>query len=618
MKKLITKGFLSCILSSLFIVPAQASTQVPLQNEKSELLQALEIDAFTNPDIAAVPFEGKSIFKDVTRNNEKKTEAAYYPITSNPVLMEKMLATKTNANSTDELIEKYKLNTSWGAIKNIEDGKQYYFTQINEPTMRSGYTQLYRAAEFTIYNDEFEELKNFKVTSMDTVMHWTLNPEMSVKAFNNDSKWEFMVHMHGFKDLSGAGPIGCRDTVFVVNENSEVLRKLPNSDGAQLIKYGTYNKYHLAVYSPVYSGLHDSVQMQYYDPKKIGKLNTDMPTPLYTYKIPLNLTTYSQGPLFDLTEIDGTNYYVSCYYEKPFVQNGDQMDPVWEMNNKFIIDLYDTSFKLVKTIKLPLIGQDKHELSMSSLVSFDKYIFTKHLFNDDDKIEIVYGMSRYYVDCDCERTDFYLVNEDGEILKEMTKMTAGVFKLQDIAGQSDEYALIQGGGNAVTGFKMFKMPEMEESITFPAVHNGELLSMSFNRIPTKNSYEYVFGLGRGESADNTVYGGIAYYDREGKMTKRVRIDLGLNAAMFSAIIQPNTLNPFVFVGDEDMEYLFTAKRSVDKSGNKIEGSFGIANEKEILYEWKDNLKRGIRCATAGVVADENVSFLKIPLRRYHK
>lgn len=589
------------MLGAITMSATLAGAQV-LMPQKSENLLQREQAAFLDPNVKTIPFESKSTFKE---GKPRKIESGIQtqPITTNPVLMQKAMADaqKESGNAAADLVEKFRTNLAWGSFTNMTDNKLYYFTQENVPSgIPNGIMgQYYKAAKFKIYNDNFEELKSFEVSSIDTVMQFTLNGGVSSRVFNSDDKWEFMVHMHGFSKI-GQGPEYCRDTVFIVNENSEVLRKIGSVSTAMLNQYDAL-KYHLSLYQPQYTGVQDKVELSIYDPKAIGKPDTEMPEALYHFEKPNNVLSYSNGPSFEMMNVEGTNYYVASFYEKPFMADDDIHNPVVEKDNKFIVEIYDTKFQLVKSIKLPLIGQDKNDYSMSTLSDgFYQYMLTKHVFNDDDNFEIVYGMSRYYPEIDAEKVDYYLMDENGEILKEMIKETGGTIKLMDIPGQSDEYAVLIGGGDAITDITMYKMPEMEAVFNFPARHGNDLLSLSFDRTPVGDSYEYVFGLGNGEVTDNTVYGIIANYNTKGENTKRFRINLGDKVARFSAIVQGNMMNPYSIIADDQREFVYFLTTVTDDGG--YNSLFGIANENETVYSWDE--------ASAGVLADESRTHLK--------
>lgn len=603
-----TRSFLGCLLLGAAVTSGTVQAQTFVQSEKSETLIQREMDAFLDPDITTIPQEGRSLFRDTKEQRLNEFEIGKtYPIETNPVLANKIGASK--AFAPDGLNVDAEINSGWGTIVSTDTELQYLYTQEDEKSFNFGATNYYRSSTFKIYDENFDVIKSFTVNSNDTTMFFRL-VNASSKILNNDSKWEFSVSVHGFSG-GEISPATIKDTVIIVNEDSEVLKRVPNTTYVAFnkVKVGSAQKYQMQVFDNYYPSLGHTAQIcRFYDPKKLGGVDESMPESLFTYSVENKYLTYSYGPTFSLYNIDGTDYYVASRYEKPFVANDDQMNPEYEMNNKFLISFYNTSFEIVKEISLPLIGQDKHELSMSSLGDFSDYMFTSKVFNDDDKLEMIYGMSRYYVDCDCERVDYYLINEDGEILKELEKEVAGVIALQDIPGYSKQYALLQGASDAVTGFIMYDMPEMKRQTVFPAFHNGNLLSLSFERIASDNSYEYVFGLGQGESGNNTVYGRIAHYDNTGKMKKIVKIDLGQSAARFNPIIMASTLNPYTFIADDKIEYLYFANNYADNSS--ITSKFGIANDEKVLYTWEDDVDNNEFVGGAGIMTDSKRSYVK--------
>lgn len=586
-----------------------------LLNNKSEWLQMRERETFTDPNASTIPYEGYTLRDYAERNfpefGEKTSEM--FPIESNRALADKVsrrnIGKQADGNSLETKKEFYDI--SWGTFTTVEDGKSYVFTQENEksvPHNPNSAMWYYRSATFTVYNEDFEEIKSFKVASSDTTYSFTLIPDVSYKVFDNDADWEFMVQIHGFENASVGGPESCRDTVLVVNESGEIQKRFYQATSVSINTVrGKYsNTYQLQVSRPYYNGVQENQEIVFYDPKKIQSETDVLSEPVFTYSVPANLLAYTRGPIFYYLDIEGVDYYMATKYEKPFCIDNDPENPVWETDNRYIVTLYDTSFEKVKEISLPLIGQKENNLSLSQLGDFSDYMISRHVFNSDDKIELIYGMNRYYAECDCSKTDYYLVNEDGEVLQELMKEAVGVMKLPSLAGQSDEYAVFQGTADAISSIMMYQVPALEEAFTFPALYQGSLLSLSFTRLAVDDSYQYVFGLGRGEQGDNTVLGGVNYYDTKGVLKKKVRFDLGNKIAAFSPVLDPTTLDPYGFIADEKREYLFFA---TDYLGNDtFEQRFSIANEDEILYTWNcttDEIIKG-----AGVMGDAGQQNLK--------
>lgn len=595
------KPFLSRMLTYLIMMLLPLA--LGAQNELSEL-EKQQIENFRNPNVNYIPYQGKTLKDFETRGDVFNNEVEMKSIAEHPILSKKKKnnGSKVTQNvGTDDLEEIGTITTpTWGVATLMEDNTAITFTQdfTVSFTYGSSKQKYYNSTTITLLDENFDSIKSITIKTPDTTQSIRVLGIFSKKMFNSDDKIELMVKVHGFaSEYWGQGPISCRDTILVVNEDGEILRRYGNVSSANIHKIGSTNRLMIAMNN--YSGVTDTIVMHIYDAKK-----ADTTSPLFTFKMQDKVFNYSLGPVFANEKIGDKNYYITSFYEKPFDSAQNSSNPIISKNNKFIIRMYDaTKFTIAKEIKLDLFGQDKHEWSMASMNDFGDIMFTDKLFNQDSLIEIIYGVARYYVDCDCNRTDIYLVNEKGEILKEIIKRTGGTYKLQNLAGQSDEYAVFMGGEGKIEAIQMFEMPGMKANFSFPASHKGEMLSLSFDRVlDGKGGKEYVFGLGGGESANGTVYAGIAYYDVAGNMTKRHRIDVGNKVALVSFIINPSVLNPYMINTDDKREYLFFGKEYT--TGSNIESYFGIASETgETLYKWYSHPKYA-KFAGAGIIQNK--------------
>ncbi len=520
--------------------------------------------------------------------------------TSNP-MAQTTFAGNPGKNSIDSLIIDGVLNASyWGALTLAEDNSSLVFSMELEQSdvpNDGGFYTYYKGLHFTYYDDDLKPVKTFYLPTNDTTFSITVQSQVSTSYFNTDDKMEFMIQVHSFGP--GDGPAGCYDTIFVVNEDGEILGRIGHATSASLhsVPSGYWDEKRVQVYDAYYSSIDDTLYSRVYRATDIFNEEAE---PLYTFRMAENLTTYMNAPFWELYYMDGTPYYISCRYEKPFIANGNQQDPIVEMDNRFKIFLYNTDFSLFREFSLPLPGIESNEFSMSSLAYFGNYRISQKTFNPDDKYEILYGMSRYNVSCDCEQLQLYLMDEDGNILQEIADGIADIYQLQPLPGQSDEFAFLMGGGTAITDISMVKLPSLEKTLDFPAIYNGDLLSTYFERIPSVNGgYEYVFGLSRGDNTATTTYGGIAHYDQQGNLVKKVRIDLGKNSLFFEPIISRETVNPYAFLADAAYEYLYF-RRDMDDNG-VLASFFGVANEDTTVYLWQNDERGSL--SGAGIKTD---------------
>lgn len=586
-KSLFTLGIALALSAGVF---GQSRFFQTPQTEKEKEVEQLRMEAFRGGQMNTLPYVPAHRLSDWADKTDKMfPENNLKPLSSNPKLYNAVKEQKQKEGNISDLeIQATLTQSGWGTMTSAEDGKSMVYTIEPIPSDFVYYIQqYYKGIKFAYYDDTLGLIKEFEFYSnTDTTMSFQVVGSYSSRFFNTDNKLEFCIKAHSFANMQHLdGPITCRDTVYIVNEDGDVLGKMGNTSGVVLhqAKTGYTASNRVAVFQNNYTDISDTAVIDIYNAKE---LVGESPAPLHSFKIANNLSSYTEAPLFSIENIENETFYAVYRNEKPFVANGDQMNPVVEMDNKFKILLYNPDFSLAKDISLPLIGLEDNEWSIGSIIYFDEYRFSRHRFNSDDKIEIVYAMSRYVVSCDCNILDVYLMDEDGNIVKELIEDVGGLTRLQDLPGKNNEYAIWHDAGNGIESIIMYDIDAQEEITTFKATHNGDLISLYYERVPNINGEcEYVFGLGRAEAAEETSYGILAYYDRNGKETKRVRIDIGNNAATFEPILNGSTLNPYTFVSDEKQEYLWFMK-TYNPDGT-VGGAFAMANENERLYTWGD-------------------------------
>lgn len=570
----------------------EVSVQSEKQKEKIREVEKRQMEAFLGGNVQEIPYASDFNFeKEIDLRKKVGNYTELKPLSSNAALGES-LKNSFKSKGIDELeIEATLGNVQWGAIYSVEDDKQILITVEPDPSPvlnDVGMAVYYQGINFTYYDDNLKPIKDFYVKMNDTTYMYSVVTQYSKSYFNYDDKIEFMFYAHSFG--TGDGPAACRDTVIVVNEDGEVISRVGDAIGLGLhkVKGDFMDEKRVQVFNAYYHSLDDTIYSSVYNAFNFNENST----PLYTFRLPANRLTYSDGPYYDPINIDGEDYYMSSNYERTFIIGDDQENPVVDKTNKYHILLYNHDFELVKDFALPLPGIEENQFSMSNFANFGNYRITRHLFNNDDKYELLYGMSRYYTDCDCERLQLYIMDEDGNILEEILDGIAGIQRLQDLPGQDEEFAFLLGGGTSVSQIVMYDLLKRKENVRFDAIHKGDLLMASFERVASGDGdYQYVFGMARGETAGTTLYGGIGHYDRQGNLVKKVRIQLGGKTLFFEPILTAETLNPYSFIPDEKQEYLYF-RRDQGPDGMSLESAFGIADEDTTLYMWQSDDEHG--------------------------
>lgn len=435
---------------------------------------------------------------------------------------------------------------SWGTFIMLEDNTAQLFTQSHELSFLYGDVgqPFYKGVTISLLDENFEVEKSFSLDLPDTTMSVSVLGTMSKNFFNSDSKREFVIQAHSFTKLS-QGPAYARDTLYVVNEDGEILYRYGQANGAFLKTANGLN--HFGISRTSYTEVTDSIAYDIYNAKDNSLL--------FHYAKHRNVVNYMQSATFQAMDVEGETYYVGCFYEKPFVDpESDPRDPSVNPDNKFIVQIYNSSdFSLEKEIKLELYGKDENEWTMGALRNFSDIALTKTYFDTDPDFELIYTVDHHLDECDCTQSDIYLMNEDGSIEKELFIGTGGVVKLCDLQGQTDEYAVLWGTSDAITGFQMVEMPSLN-STYFSTIQDGEYLSLTFERVadPT-HGRQYLFLLRQGEMYNDTACICLAYFNPQGEMTKKFRLKIGEATVDYGVILTSETLNPYLFDDDEERE-----------------------------------------------------------------
>ena len=157
-------------------------------------------------------------------------------------------------------------------------------------------------------------------------------------------------------------------------------------------------------------------------------------------------------------------------------------------DNHLLVKIFDNGLNPEKQISLPVpeVAEGSYVFGLSEFGVFygdHKYDITDHVFNDDDNLEILYSV--YYLDMMNDKAwrNFYVADETGATIKSLEESVINYIQMNEIEGQEDQMSFILGEGEAGSSIKMFDIPSWNTVYDFPAVYNGDLLSVYYNRIP---------------------------------------------------------------------------------------------------------------------------------------
>lgn len=591
MKKM-NKAFAGLLMTVGLFSASLAQTLPQINAERDAEWEKIQMRDFESPDPYAIPNRPVLKYEDWTT---PKIETMWAEMNAMPAMRAQRDGAKGANIGTDNLEKMAEINNAaWGRLTSMEDGTSLFFMQQDSLLYRLGELgqPYYQGTRITLLNENFTAEKSFYLPAYDTVMSISMMSMVSTSFFNTDAKREFVIQVHAFERLS-QGPAYARDTVYVVNEDGEVLQRYGTAASAIMNKVGNQN--HLVVYAPNYS-ISDSVIVNVYDAKTQDKC-------LFHYAKERKLTNYTSSAVFGFQEVEGEPYYQAIFYEKPYT-NGDPRDPQVTADNQFILQLIDAkTFNLATEFKLDIFGQDKHEWSMGAVRFFNDIAITRTYFDKDEDLELIYTVDRHLDECDCYTSDIYVVDEHGNIEQEIFTGAGGVRKLQSLPGQPDEYAVFDGTEEAVTGIVMMQMPSME-TFRFSPLYNGEALSLTFERMadPTYGR-KYFFHLRSGEYYQDTASLCFTYYTPDGELIKKVRAKIGDLTVKANAIITSETLNPYLFNDNEDMEIIIMGMEEPQK--DVYESYIAIVSEEtgSVLYKFYDDAAYGA-ISSGGLISNK--------------
>jgi len=260
-----------------------------------------------------------------------------------------------------------------------------------------------------------------------------------------DGVRNFLLYVHHF--TGNGGPEDQVHSIFVVNENGEIIRMLEGSSD-RVVAGGNTAK--LMVFNDTEN---DMIVTNY---------NTVTVEAEESMTVPFELINYMAGNVVNFLTIKGQPSLVLAHYEKVFMDN-DTFDVY--PGNHLVVGIYDMQLNLQKKVLLDITSaypEEPYNLPMAEFVMFynyGKYEITDHTFNSDDALEFMYSIS--YLDLMGDKTwnHYFVGNEAGERIPSLEDDIVGSAPLQQLSGQQDQVALYIGEGDFVSALRMFNIPE---------------------------------------------------------------------------------------------------------------------------------------------------------------
>lgn len=311
------------------------------------------------------------------------------------------------------------------------------------------------------------------------------------------------------------------------------------------------------------------------------------------FYIPEELCYYVQGEFFQTYEVDGQPYYVFSQYEQPWeddsnASNGNGGNVVQRKGNNLVLTTYDKNFNVVNSIKIngdTPEGWNHRTLGFGALGFKD---FSKGFFTGDSQFNYVVVAYDYEASKgDYDFITFSVYNSKGEKVKDIIKEASSKWwrVMSSVPGKEDQVAFLMSNGtgdDAVEQITLVDLPSCKQAAVLPAQIEGNAISTTLDRkASSKNSYgyQYVVNLGLAETdADKNMISPIAWINPDATIDHKDAMNLGPNGELFTPLLNNVTLNPYTFDTDEDMEYIYLAKKMRTDGSGKIDNILEIAKQ----------------------------------------
>ena len=424
-----------------------------------------------------------------------------------------------------------------------------------------------------LLDDQINVLKSFTVVLPESANNFSI---LNDYFYDAEGKRNFMIYVHHFE--GNGGPESQRDDIFVVTETGEIRATL-NGYSAKVVAAASGNK------MMTFHDTEDEMRVANYN---LADLSFDK-----SMSVSFDLLNFMSGSPVNFMDVKGVPSLVLAHYKSVFMDN-DTFE-VYPDNN-LMVNIYDFDLNLKKSIALDITTnypEEPYTIPMAEFGMFygyGKYDVTDNTFNDDDGIEILYGISYFDLLGDKEWNNYYVGDESGTRIRSLEKDVIGRIELQELPGKDDQIGLFIGDNDQVGGLNMFNVKTWTSAYEFNAFHNGELLSLNFNRIPAADSYEYLFGMPELEVSGDISYGKINHYDAQGQFKKTTKLSLGEHAMNFTPLLYTQAITPNLYLNDSQPTYTYASRHLFNGKGYNV---FRVAkNETDIIFETEGDATKG--------------------------
>lgn len=476
------------------------------------------------------------------------------------------------------------------------DASNWYFTQditSRDSVYSEDYTaHFHESSVITLFDNNHKQVGSFSVKVPEGWKHVTdITPygPVTKKLFDRDENSnEILVEFHdAFKGsnkyLTRAYDINTGEIKFEMEGTGLVFDASKGWDSYQrlIMTHESDEKYSIDVIAPPANGQ--------------NKWTVE-----HTFNFAIdNRITYLQGSCFNCMNVDGTPYYVLAQYDKPFtntdVDDGSK-DVKQEPNNFLVLRTLDKKFDKVDSIRVSIDAPEGIPYRSAAFGLFGNNDLSKGYFSNSGKLNYVVGLYDYVPSLDGDLISYAVYDSENGKLKDICdKVTSNKRGLLNtIHGKSEQMWFLQtigtseGSGQQI---QLVDVPSCEKVGVLPQSIDGNAISSNFDRYPTTanaQGYQYVIALSQAQSNEaGEVLAPIAWVNPDRTIDHVDRLNLGLKAENFTPLINSTSLNPYLFNTDDDMEYVYIAKKRREDGSNKIDNVLEVSKlDGTVLKSWR--------------------------------
>lgn len=464
------------------------------------------------------------------------------------------------------------------------DASNWYFTQditSRDSVFSEFYTaHFHESSKITLFDNNHKQVGSFSVKVPEGWKHVAdITPygPITKKLFDRDENSnEILVEFHDAfngsnKYLTRAYDINTGEIKFEMEGTGLVFdaSKGWNSYQRLIMTHESDEKYSIDVIAPPAVG------------------QTDW-TVEHTFNFDIdNKITYLQGSCFNCMNVDGTPYYVLAEYDKPFTNTdaGDGSEDIkQEPGNFLVLRTFDKSFNKVDSIRVSIDAPEGTPYRSAAFGLFGNNDLSKGYFSNSGKLNYVVGLHDYAPALDGDLISYAVYDSKGKLKDICDKVTSNKRGLLNtIHGKSEQMWFLQtigtseGSGQQI---QLVDVPSCEKVGVLPQSIDGNAISSNFDRYPTTanaQGYQYVIALSKAQSNEaGEVLAPIAWVNPDCTIDHVDRLNLGTKAENFTPLINSTSLNPYLFNTNDDMEYVYIAKKRREDGSNKLDNVLEVS------------------------------------------